>query len=53
MRYLTRADHASGSDRLVEVRDLLSLCGNDVIVNVQGDEPLINPLLTTRPRKRC
>ena len=42
---LTRADHATGSDRLAECCELLGLDGNDVVVNVQGDEPLIDPRL--------
>ena len=40
---LTRADHASGSDRLAEACELLGLSGQDLVVNVQGDEPLIEP----------
>ncbi|WP_265706717.1 3-deoxy-manno-octulosonate cytidylyltransferase [Verminephrobacter aporrectodeae] len=40
---LTRADHASGSDRLAEACARLDLAGDEIVVNVQGDEPLIDP----------
>ncbi len=42
---LTRTDHASGSDRLAEACDLLQLDDSHIVVNVQGDEPLIDPRL--------
>ena len=41
----TRIDHASGSDRLAEACGQLGLDGDAVVVNVQGDEPLIEPAL--------
>ena len=54
---LTRADHPSGSDRLAEACEQLGIAGDQIVVNVQGDEPLIEPaliesvarLLTERP----
>jgi 3-deoxy-manno-octulosonate cytidylyltransferase (CMP-KDO synthetase) len=42
---MTRADHASGSDRLAEACTLLALPDDAVVVNLQGDEPLIEPAL--------
>lgn len=40
---LTRTDHASGSDRLAQACDILGLADDEIVVNVQGDEPLIDP----------
>lgn len=42
---LTRKDHPSGSDRLAEACDLLKLADEDIVVNVQGDEPLMDARL--------
>jgi 3-deoxy-manno-octulosonate cytidylyltransferase (CMP-KDO synthetase) len=44
---LTRSDHPSGSDRLAEACDLLRLPDDSIVVNVQGDEPLMDPQLVT------
>ena len=40
---LTRTDHPTGTDRLAEIVQLLKLPANALVVNVQGDEPLIPP----------
>jgi 3-deoxy-manno-octulosonate cytidylyltransferase (CMP-KDO synthetase) len=42
---MTRAEHQSGTDRIAEVVSQLGLADNEIIVNVQGDEPLIEPQL--------
>ncbi|GJD97174.1 3-deoxy-manno-octulosonate cytidylyltransferase [Methylobacterium iners] len=43
---LTRADHPSGSDRLAEALEIVDPQGNhDVVVNVQGDLPTIDPAI--------
>ena len=40
---MTRADHQSGTERITEVAETYGWQGDTVIVNVQGDEPLIPP----------
>jgi 3-deoxy-manno-octulosonate cytidylyltransferase (CMP-KDO synthetase) len=42
---MTREDHASGTDRIAEVADRLQWDDADIVVNVQGDEPLLEPSL--------
>ncbi len=44
---LTRAEHPSGTDRVAEVavRDALAWSDDEIVVNVQGDEPLMPPAL--------
>lgn len=42
---MTRADHATGTDRLAEVVDRLGWPDDEIVVNVQGDEPLVAPAL--------
>ncbi len=42
---MTRADHPSGTDRIAEVARTMHLAPDAVVVNLQGDEPLIDPTL--------
>lgn len=42
---MTRADHASGTERIAQAAGLLGLEDREIVVNVQGDEPLIAPQL--------
>lgn len=43
----TRSDHPSGSDRVMEAAEQLALGADSVVVNIQGDEPLIEPGMLT------
>ena len=45
---MTRADHPTGTDRLAEAAALLALPPEAIVVNVQGDEPLLDPALMRR-----
>ena len=45
---MTRADHASGTDRIAEVAAALGWSEDEIVVNLQGDEPLIEPTLVER-----
>lgn len=45
---LTRTDHPTGTDRLAEVVELRGWSDDTIVVNVQGDEPLIDPALVAR-----
>jgi 3-deoxy-manno-octulosonate cytidylyltransferase (CMP-KDO synthetase) len=45
---MTRSDHPSGSDRLAEAARLLALAPEDIVVNIQGDQPLFPPELISQ-----
>jgi len=49
---LTRTDHASGSDRLAEACNLLGLHDESIVINLQGDEPLMPPELLAAVAQR-
>lgn len=42
---MTRSDHISGTDRIAEVAQRMGWGDEEIVVNVQGDEPLIEPAL--------
>ncbi|MEO1017884.1 MAG: 3-deoxy-manno-octulosonate cytidylyltransferase [Pseudomonadota bacterium] len=45
--YMTSAEHPSGTDRVAEVVRAKQFCNEDLVINVQGDEPLLNPNFIT------
>lgn len=49
---MTRPDHASGSDRVMEVAERRGWPDHDIVVNVQGDEPLIPPDVIVQVARR-
>ncbi len=42
---MTRSDHPSGSDRLAEAAEILGLDRHDLVINIQGDQPVFPPLV--------
>ena len=49
---MTRADHPTGTDRLAEVVELRAWDDDVIVVNVQGDEPLIDPQLIAQTARQ-
>jgi len=45
---MTRDDHPSGSDRLAEAATLLNLAPEDIVINIQGDQPVFPPDLISQ-----
>jgi len=41
----TRSDHRSGTDRVFEASEQLNIADDEVVINIQGDEPALNPSL--------
>ena len=48
---MTSSEHASGTDRLAEVAAIKGWAAHDIVVNMQGDEPLVPPLLLEQVKK--
>ena len=49
---MTRPDHSTGTDRLSEVVELRAWSNETIVVNVQGDEPLIDPALIVQTARQ-
>ena len=44
---MTRDDHLSGTDRVLEAAQIIQVPADAVVVNIQGDEPALNPVMLT------
>ncbi len=45
---MTRKDHASGTDRVLEAAEQIPVPGDAVVINIQGDEPLLEPNMLSK-----
>ena len=45
---MTSPDHSTGTDRIFEATSLIGIADDDIVVNVQGDEPLIPPAVINK-----
>ncbi len=45
---ITGSDHPSGTDRIAEAANLTGMGPDDIVVNIQGDQPLFEPLMVTQ-----
>lgn len=45
---MTRADHPSGTDRVLEAANKMNLTTDAVVLNIQGDEPILEPAMLTQ-----
>ncbi|AZV46921.1 3-deoxy-manno-octulosonate cytidylyltransferase [Nautilia sp. PV-1] len=49
---MTSDSHKSGSDRIKEAADILGLKDNDIVINMQGDEPFLEPEILTAVKEK-
>ena len=49
---MTHENHLSGTDRIAEAAENMNLEGNDIVVNIQGDQPLFQPRLDVLTQKK-
>ena len=50
---MTAGRHRSGTDRIAEAATILNLDENDIVVNIQGDQPIFEPARSTKWSPPC